>query len=177
MTKDERIDKLLNCYSQVDRDAIGIVYKIAFGESPTDNDELRKWLNDMDRLKESMKSRGLIIAQPDPGGFPDVVFKISERGQDIVEAGGWLKHLKTEKQNERLKENKENRKFIITTIISVAAILFSVYQMFLNNELKNEKTELLNQIDSLKTEMKNKEQLLMEYKSKVFKADSATQIK
>ena len=54
MTKDEKIDKLLNCYAQVDSGAIGIVYNAAFGESPTDNDELRKWLNDMDRLKECL---------------------------------------------------------------------------------------------------------------------------
>jgi hypothetical protein len=173
MTRDEKIDRLLDCYGRVDSEAIGIVYKTVFGDSPTDNDELRKWLNEMDRLKDAMKSRGLIKPQPDPGGFPDVVFKISERGLDIVDNGGWLKHLETERRNEKLKETKENRKFLITTIISVAAVVFSIYQLFLNNDLKNENTFLLNQIDTLKLEMKYKDELLKDYKKRDLKTDSA----
>jgi len=173
MTRDEKIDRLLNCYGQVDSEAIGIAYKTAFGDSPTDNDELRKWLNDMDRLKDAMKSRGLIIPQPDPGGFPDIVFKISERGIDIVENGGWLKYLETERRNEKLKETKENRKFLVTTIISVAAVLFSIYQMFLNNDLKNDNTILVNQIDTLRSELRYKDELLKDYKTRDLEADSA----
>jgi hypothetical protein len=172
MTRDEKIDRLLNCYGQVDSEAIGIAYKTAFGESPTDNDELRKWLNEMDRLKDAMKSRGLITPQPDPGGFPDVVFKISERGIDIFENGGWLKHLETETRNEKLKETKENRKFLVTTIISVAAVLFSIYQIFLNNDLKNENAILLNQIDTLKLELRYKDKLIDDYKTDDLETDS-----
>jgi hypothetical protein len=111
MTKDEKIDKLLNCYAQVDSEAIGIVYRTAFGESPTDNDELRKWLNDMDRLKGYMKSRGLVIGQPDPGGFPDVVFKISEKGQEIIENGGWLKHVEREAKYNNEAQSRDKLEF------------------------------------------------------------------
>ncbi len=171
MTKDEKIDRLLDCYGRVDSGAIGIVYQTAFGDSPTDNDELRKRWNEMDRLKDAMKSRGLIISQPDPGS-PGVVFKISEHGLDVLNVGGWLKYLETERQNEKLKENKENRRFIITTIISVATVVFSFYQMFLNNDRKNENTILLNQIDTLKLEMRYKDEQLNDYKNKDLKTDS-----
>lgn len=109
MTKDEKINKLLDSYGQVFAGAIGEVYTHAFGEAPTDIDELKIRLRDMDNLRDAMLSRGLLVHQP--GEFPGVFFKISELGQEIFDNGGWLKQVEREIENNNESKNKDRLEF------------------------------------------------------------------
>ena len=109
MTKDEKIDRLLNSYGQVFSGAIGEVYTIAFGEAPTDIDDLHKRMRDIDNLRDSMLSRGLLTSQP--GEFPGVFFKISELGQEIVDNGGWLNQVTRQSKNSCEAQTRDRLEF------------------------------------------------------------------
>lgn len=170
MNRDSKIDMLLKTFCELKTISIpfGELYSVAFGEAPDDSEQLRERLIEQETIKEFMKNYGLM--EGTSGDFPNVYFKVSVKGREIYESGGWIIYLKDQKSKERKIDGKDNKRFAITTIISLAAILFSIYQAYTTNDLKIERDKLSKQIDSLKLELRQKEALLKglqkEYKLK-----------
>lgn len=150
--------------------AFGKLYSMVFGESPSDNEKLMERIIEQETLKEFMTNYGLIEGVS--GDMPGVWFKVSIKGREIYEDGGWIKYIRKQKEKEKKAEWKDDKRFIITTIISVVAILFSIYQTYITNDLKSERDKLINQIDTLELKLEQKESLLKEFEQKRIEQDS-----